>query len=68
MDPSIDWSPGRISTADKRTTSGEWPVVKLNTDWHQIVAGLGCPILTLFGLDFCSAELVAGMAPRFKKL
>lgn len=68
MDPSIYWSPGRIATADKRITGGEWPVVKLNTDWHQIVAELGCPILTLFGLDFCSAEFVASIAPRFVKL
>ncbi len=68
FDPSIYWSPGRIATADKRTTCGEWPIVKLNTDWHQIVAELGCPILTLFGVNFCSADLVAGMANRFIKL
>ncbi|WP_113154819.1 helix-turn-helix domain-containing protein [Nitratireductor sp. OM-1] len=68
IDPSIYWSPGRIATATKRITGGEWPVVKLNTDWHQIVAELGCPILTLFGIDFCSKEMVAGMAPRFVKL
>lgn len=68
FDPSIHWSPGKTATADKRITSGEWPVVKLNTDWHQIVAELGCPILNLFSLDFCSAKLVAGMAPRFIKL
>lgn len=68
FDLSIYWSPGRIATADKRITSGEWPVVKLNTDWHKIVAELGCPILKLFGVDFCSAELVARMAPRFVKL
>ncbi|HCN73761.1 MAG TPA: ATP-binding protein [Pusillimonas sp.] len=68
MDPSIHWSSGRTPTADKRITSGEWPIVKLNTHWHQVVADLGCPILSLFGLDFCSAELVASIAPRFVKL
>ncbi len=68
FDPSIYWPPGRVATADRRITSGEWPVVKLNTDWHKVVAELGCPILNLFDLDFCSAELVAKLAPRFTKL
>ena len=67
FDPSKYW-PSRAATADTRITSGEWPVVKLNTDWHQIVAELGCPILNLFGLNFCSAKLVADMAPRFIKM
>ena len=65
FDPSIYWSPGKIAAADRRITTGEWTVVQLNTDWSQIVADLGCPILALFGMYDCSARMVRGMAPRF---
>jgi hypothetical protein len=65
FDPSIYWHPGKIAAADRRITTGEWTVVQLNTDWSQIVADLGCPILALFGMDYCSAEMVRGMAPKF---
>jgi hypothetical protein len=68
LDPSIQWSPGRIANADRRITSGEWPAVQLNTDWYHIVAELGCPILSMFGLDTCSDDLVRSMEPRFIKL
>jgi hypothetical protein len=64
LDTLIRWSPGRIAAADRRITTGEWTVVQLNTDWSQIVADLGCPILALFGVDY-SAETVRGMAPKF---
>ena len=39
--------------------------MQLNTDWFQIVADLGCPILRLFGMHDCSAEVVRGMARSF---
>ena len=68
FDPSISWSPGRIATANERTVSGEYQVVQLSTAWPKIVSDLGCPILHLFGLTYCSSELVEGMAPRFIKL
>lgn len=67
FDPAIYRSPGKIAAADRRITTGEWTVVQLSTDWSQIVADLGCPILALFGMD-CSAEMVRGMAPRFRSL
>jgi hypothetical protein len=65
FDNSILWRPGQIAAADRRVTTGEWTVVQLNTEWSQIVADLGCPILALFGMDYCSSEMVRGMAPRF---
>jgi len=65
LDPSVYWSPGKIAAADKRITNGEWTVVQLNADWAKVVADLGCPILALFGMDYCSAEMVQGMAPKF---
>jgi len=40
----------------------------LAANWHEVVAQLACPVLSLFGLNDCSAEMVAGMAPRFTKL
>ena len=57
FDPSIYWSPGKIAAASWRITTGEWTVVQLNTDWSQIVADLGCPVLAGGGKR--------GMAPRF---
>jgi len=65
IDPSVYWSPGRTANARERTTLGEWSVAQLSADWPGIVADLGCPILSLFGLDFCSADFVRGLAPRF---
>jgi hypothetical protein len=64
-DPLGIWTTGKIAAADRRITTGEWTVVQLNTDWFQIVADLGCPILALFGMHYCSAEMVHGMAARF---
>jgi hypothetical protein len=62
------WSPGRIARADQRTTTGSWDVPVLMANWHEVVARLACPVLSLFGLNNCSAEMVAGMAPQFTKL
>jgi hypothetical protein len=62
------WSPGRIARADQRTTTGSWDVSFLVANWHEVVAQLACPVLSLFGLNGCSAEMVAGMAPRFIRL
>ncbi|MDQ3082381.1 MAG: ATP-binding protein [Gemmatimonadota bacterium] len=62
------WSPGRIARADQRTTTGSWDVPVLAANWHEVVAQLACPVLSLFGLNDCSAEMVAGMAPRFTRL
>jgi hypothetical protein len=64
----IYWSPGRSVQADQRTTAGTWDVPVLVADWHSVVAELSCPVLSLFGFRDCSAELVAGLAPRFVKL
>ncbi|WP_246798802.1 hypothetical protein [Rhizobium leguminosarum] len=35
---------------------------------NEVVAQLSCPVLSLFGLSECGAELVARLAPRFIKL
>ena len=65
---SADWSPGRVARADQRTTTGSWEVPVLAANWHAVVAELACPVLSLFGFDDCSADLVEGLAPRFTKL
>jgi hypothetical protein len=62
------WSPGRIARADQRTTSGRWDLPVLAANWHDVVAQLACPVLSLFGLNDCSAEMVAGMARQFVRL
>lgn len=64
FDPGVYWSPGKVAGAEKRVSTGEWPVTQLNADWPQVVADLGCPVLTLFRMG-CSADLVRGMAPKF---
>ena len=68
FDPSIYWSPGRIAHTAVRRTSGKWTVDDLSVNWPAVVAALSCPILEVFGLDFCSADFVKGMEPRFRKL
>lgn len=65
---SAYWSPGRVARADQRTTSGSWEVSVLAADWHAVVAQLACPVLSLFGFNDCSTELVERLAPRFTKL
>jgi hypothetical protein len=64
----IYWSPGRIAKAGHRTTQGEWSLAALAGNWPTIVADLACPVLSLFGFDQCGADLVNGLAPRFRKL
>ncbi len=64
----IYWSPGRHARADQRTTTGTWDVPVLAANWHEVVAQLSCPVLSLFGFTECSAEFVAGQAPKFIKL
>lgn len=68
FDPAIYWSPGRIARADLRTTTSEWAVAALSSNWHGVVAELACPVLRLFGFNECSSALVEGMANRFIKL
>ena len=68
FDPAVDWLPGRVASADKRTTEGEWSVVQLRAARSTIVAELSCPILRLFGLDGCNTVFVERMAKRFIKL
>lgn len=64
----IYWSPGRVARADQRTIGGLWDVPAIAANWHEVVASLACPILSLFSFDGCAPELVAGLAPRFVKL
>ena len=68
FDPAVDWLPGRVASADKRTTEGEWSVVQLRAARSTIVAEWSCPILRLFGLDGCNTVFVERMAKRFIKL
>ena len=63
--PGVHWSPRPPASADKRVTTGEWPVAQVNGDWEKVVSDLACPILALFGLTDCSEETVRRMAPKF---
>ena len=65
---SVYWSSGRAARADQRTTIGTWDTLMLVANWHDAVAQLSCPVLSVFGFTECGAELVAGLAPRFIKL
>lgn len=65
---SIYWSPGRVAHADQRTTTGSWEVSMLAANSNAVIANLSCPVLSLFGFNDCSAELVQRLAPRFIKL
>lgn len=62
------WSPGPTARADQRTTSGCWDLAVLRASWQEVVSQLSCPVLSLFGLNDCSADMVASMAPRFVRL
>lgn len=64
----VHWSPGRVSRANQRTTVGIWEVPVLSASWHDVVAELSCPILSLFGFHDCDSGLVSRLAPRFVKL
>lgn len=64
----IYWSPGRRSHAEQRTVDGTWSLPALTANWHEVVAELSCPVLSLFGFTECNPNLVARLAPRFVKL
>lgn len=65
---NVYWSPGRHSRADQRTTIGTWDLPSIKANWHDVVAELSCPVLSLFGFTDCNAGLVGRLAPRFVKL
>ena len=68
FDPGVYWSPGRVSRSDIRKATGIWPISELLHNWPNVVAALSCPVLEIFGLDFCSADFVHEMESRFRKL
>ncbi len=68
FDTGVYWRPGKISAANKRVVRGSWSTSQISADWPQVVAELGCPVLNLFGVDFCNREFIRGMAQEFKSL
>jgi hypothetical protein len=62
----IGWGIGRKSQANNRTTLGVWTTAELAANWPQVVADLSCPILRLFSIDYCGADLVERLKPRFR--
>ena len=68
FNPGVDWRPGKVSQLDIRKTSGVWPIADLVNNWPNVVAKLSCPILEMFGFDFCSPDFVREMEKRFRKL
>ena len=68
FDPGVYWSPGRVSRSDIRKATGIWPISELLDNWPNVVAALSCPVLEIFGLDFCSTDFVREMESRFRKL
>lgn len=65
---NVYWSPDRHARANQRTTTGTWDAPVLAASWHEVVAELSCPVLSLFGFAECGPEFVASLAPRFVKL
>lgn len=68
FDPGVFWCPDRVSQLDIRKTSGVWPIAELINNWPNVVSELSCPVLEIFGFDFCSPDFVRGMEERFRKL
>ena len=64
-DPSFNWRPYRCTQANLRTTERECSRSELTTVWPTVVAALGCPILRLFGLEYCNKGFVEKLAPEF---
>ena len=62
------WRSGKVSQSDTRKTTGIWPIAELVDNWSNVVAALSCPVLEMFGLDFCSPDFVRGMEKQFRKL
>lgn len=67
FDRSVYWRESYFARENRRVVRGEWTPTQLAGMWDVAVADLSCPVLRLFGLEFCSAEFVRGMEPRFKK-
>ena len=53
---------------DKRTTERTCSIVELEAKWSTIVSDLVEPVLRLFGFEYCSADFVEKMKPKFIKL
>lgn len=68
FDSSIYWGHGHVSSADRRTTEGEWVETTVAATWPSVVAELCSPILCLFGFTKCSADFVEGISSKFVKL
>ena len=68
QDPSRYWRPGRIATANQRTTEDQSTSAALAAAWPVVVAKLACPVLRLFGFTGCNSSFVENMASRFVKL
>ena len=68
FDPGVYWRPGKVSKFGTRKTTGVWPIAELIDNWPNVVATLSCPILEMFGLDFCSPDFAHRMESRFRKL
>ncbi len=68
QDPSRYWRPGRIATANQRTTEDQSTSAALAAAWPAVVANLACPVLRLFGFTGCNPSFVENMASRFVKL
>ena len=66
--PLVYWRSGRIASADRRITEGEWGVAQLRAARTTIVAELSCRILELFDFRDCNAAFVERLAERFVKL
>lgn len=66
--PAISYYSEQTATQNRRVTSGEWSVARLNDNWEDIVAHLGCPVLSQFGIHSCSAKMVKGMAEDFVRM
>ena len=53
---------------DNRTTERTCTIVELEAKWSTVVSDLAEPVLRLFGFEYCSADFVEKMKPKFIKL
>lgn len=68
-DPQRHWSPGRVANSDERTTTGSWPVSAMETEWPEIVASLGAPMIRAFATDLnLGPDFVRSHAAEWKRM
>lgn len=67
FNPSVYWHSGRKAKMDKRVTGETYTTAELAAKWSTVVSDLACPVLYLFGFDYCGPDFVEGMKQKFMR-